>query len=509
MRRGRQYHPIETPGSLLADTRARVQRDAQRQPIFVLELARFSSTRVVASFSKVRFPSSSSEILRLLMCDTILVPQTSSARRGMLFGKNSDRQRNEAQTVEYFPRVDYEGHEPLSCTYLTIPQAAGTHAVLLCRPFWTWGAEMGANEYGVVIGNEGLHARGRAPEEAALSGMDLLRLALERGTTAAEALEVITTLLQQYGQGGNCGHLTPSYYNNGFLLADPTEAYVLETVGRDWLSERVRGTHTLSNTYSIGQGADRVSEGLAARIPGYRPGVDAPPNFGEVIGDPNREHIGHARARRARSNLLLKAREGAVVIADIMSALRDHGPGVHSPTEYCPELVADITLCMHAKGQDRAGQTVGSMVSEIRKSQALHWVTGTAAPCISIFKPVLLDAPLPAHGPRPTDRFDSKSLWWRHERLHRSALMNNFAALLSDISPERNALEADFLARMETVLNGGETGERSRVVAECWKEATDAEDRWLWRIKNSIPPNERGDLTTWSEMNRIADVNLP
>src|SRR5690606_18638852 len=140
----------------------------------------------------------------------------------------------------------------------SIPQVSRTHAVLLCRPFWMWGAEMGANEHGVAIGNEGVQTRSPPPEQPALTGMDLLRLALERSTTAAEAVTVITSLLEAHGQGGNGGHILPAYYNNAFMIVDADEAYVLETLEREWLVERVGDIRAISNRYSIAQ-PDRVS----------------------------------------------------------------------------------------------------------------------------------------------------------------------------------------------------------------------------------------------------------
>jgi secernin len=124
------------------------------------------------------------------MCDTIVALPDATADRLLLFGKNSDRERNEAQAVEFMPRAEHAAGTDVACTYIAIPQAPHTHAALLCRPFWMWGAEMGANEHGVVIGNEAVHARMPPQEEPALTGMDLLRLALERATTATEAVEV-------------------------------------------------------------------------------------------------------------------------------------------------------------------------------------------------------------------------------------------------------------------------------------------------------------------------------
>ncbi|MFM9709680.1 hypothetical protein, partial [Streptomyces galilaeus] len=84
-------------------------------------------------------------------------------------------------------------------------QAKHTYKVLLSKPFWIWGAEMGVNEHGVVIGNEAIFSKVPAEKDGKLIGMDLLRLGLERGSTAKEAMEMIIALLEEFGQGGNCG----------------------------------------------------------------------------------------------------------------------------------------------------------------------------------------------------------------------------------------------------------------------------------------------------------------
>jgi secernin len=440
------------------------------------------------------------------MCDTILAPPRSTAERVMLFGKNSDRQRNEAQAVEYFPSSNNAQNSQVSCTYLTIPQARHTHAVLLCRPFWIWGAEMGANECGLVIGNEGLTARSPAPEKNALTGMDLLRLALERASTAAEAVQTIAALLNQYGQGGNCGHLTPAYYNNGFMIADPAEAFVMETVGREYLVERVRGARAVSNTYSIGRGPDIISEGLRALVSGSGWSAEADPNYAEVIADKKRQHVGGAEARHACSKSLLNAGDGRLTVADMMNILRDHGTGSRPHPEWRPECTVERTLCLHAGSDERPSQTVGSMVSELAREGAVHWVTGTSACCTSIFKPVLIDVPIPLHGPRPTDRYDARTLWWRHERLHRAALHGDFGRFIEDIRVDRDALEADFRARIKEVSNGGSIQERTRVVAQCWNEATEMEGRWHKRIAPKRFSHDAVYTSTWETLDKIAGV---
>ena len=69
------------------------------------------------------------------------------------------------------------------------------------------------------------------------------RLALERGSTASEATKVITSLLEQHGQGGSTYH-SPKLSEKGnsfnsFIISDRTEAWILETVDQMWAAEKV------------------------------------------------------------------------------------------------------------------------------------------------------------------------------------------------------------------------------------------------------------------------------
>ena len=440
------------------------------------------------------------------MCDTMVALKEASAQGIVLFGKNSDRERNEAQSVEFAPRAEHAPDAQVACTYIAIPQVPRTHAALLCRPFWMWGAEMGANEHGVVIGNEAVHARTPPQEEPALIGMDLLRLGLERAASAAEAVDVIITLLERHGQGGSCGHLSPRTYHNSFIIADPHEAFVLETMRREWLVARAQGVRSISNIYSIGREAERVSAGLDMHIRDAGWSHDLLPDYAAVIADPQRDMISHGRARCGRSTALLQRAGGRLTAGDMMAILRDHGAMAEAEPDWHPQHATQRTICMHAADGERGGQTVGSLVSELRGGRAVHWVTGTAAPCTSIFKPVFADMPIPPHGVRPTDRFDPQAMWWQHERLHR-AMLGDFPIHLAAICDERDAMEADFHERVTDVAANGDEVDRAAVIAACWEEALWVEERWMAELDAAAPPGEAEYRASWVEMNRRAGVS--
>ena len=378
------------------------------------------------------------------MCDTAVV-----LREGrVLFAKNSDRDANESQILDWQPRACHDSGARVRCTWIEIPQVRETHAVLLSRPFWMWGAEIGANQHGVVIGNEAVFTT-EPYADTGLTGMDLLRLALERSCTAAEAVQTMTRLLEVHGQGGGCGHEDRLFtYHNSYIVADPGAAFVLETAGRRWIAETVRSARTISNALSIEPFASRYASSIE----------------GKVAAAHERLACTERRARKAES------------LADMMALLRDHGAGGDAPS-YSRVNGGMGLPCMHAGGTVVGSQTTASWVAELSSLGTWHWATGTAAPCTGLFKPVRVEEPLDL-GPAPGDRADDASLWWRHERLHRRVATDP-ARLLPLYREERDAVEKAWLA---------DPPDPASAFAEAERLRADWEDRVARKIGSDTRP---------------------
>lgn len=429
------------------------------------------------------------------MCDTLAALPAVTAAHRLIFAKNSDRERNEAQAVEWIPASVHPPDAELRATYIVLQQARRTRGCLICRPYWMWGAEMGVNDAGVAIGNEAVHAVIPAARRPALTGMDLVRLALERSASADEATKTIIDLLERHGQGGDCGHLSRFYYHNSFLIADRSEAFVLETVGRDWALERVAEAAAISNAYAIGKSHIAASAALAphSRL-----------DFASRFADSERERTGFGRGRCERAGQLLAARRGAMTLGDAMAILRDHGEGASALPRLTPPATPARTICMHA-GAGRRSQTVGSLVCE--PESGLAWVTASAAPCHSVFKPVVIGQPAPDQDQLLCGRFDHQSRWWRHERWRRAAgdLAPDRAA---DFAAERDRLEQAFVARMDAVGAVGKNAAGiSAAARECWREADGFEraiaEKVLAGPSRPLPgPNGR----SWARLNHVAAI---
>ena len=439
------------------------------------------------------------------MCDTMVVLGSASADGVTLFGKNSDRDPREAHEIVRIPATRHPLDATVRCTYIDVPQVAQTFEVLLCKPFWIWGAEMGANEHGVAIGNEAVFTKVLYDRSPGLIGMDFLRLALERSRTAREALDEITRLLATHGQGGNCGYPGKLFYHNSFLIADPREAWVLETAGREWAAERVQDVRSISNCITIGARWDLASQDLvnyAVERRWCRSREDF--HFGRCYSDFLYTRFSDARRRQCRSTELLAARKGRLSVEDLMRVLRDHGPAAEP--DWTPARgLTGATVCDHAGfGPIRASQTTGSMVSHLAVDVQTHFVTGTAAPCTALFKPVWLGAGLPQTGPAPTAAYDEASLFWRHEALHRATL-RNYAASLPRYAGERDALERQFVAGAMAHRDQPAAG-RATYADRCFAAADEAEAGWRKRLTEAQLPDRRPFpyASAWRAVDRFA-----
>jgi secernin len=394
----------------------------------------------------------------------------STADGAVWFAKNSDREPGEAQVVEHLPRVNHHTSKTLQCTYLEIPQSAGTYEVLLSRPFWMWGAEIGSNEHGVTIGNEAVWTK--VPiEKTGLTGMDLLRLALERTTTAREALDLITDFLKTYGQGGACGYRNKKFrYHNSFIIADPTEAWVLETAGQFWAAEKVRSIRTISNVLSIGKEFDLISDDAYtfARSKGWCKSADDF-DFAQAFSEPKYSTFSGGIERSACTLRTLQNRQSKLERQDFFTALREHNG-------FAPEDGWRMRMpCAHSSWWPTraAGQTTGSMVSCLQVSQLTHWLTGTSSPCLSLFKPVMMGGDLLFPGKTPDEGYDNESLFWQHERLHRSVL-KHYEPLKRLFNNARLAMETAFMASTDS-LHFNQMWEQHRQVLPEWQNLVEQE----------------------------------
>ncbi|MBW2558825.1 MAG: hypothetical protein JRD69_08360 [Deltaproteobacteria bacterium] len=313
--------------------------------------------------------------------------------------------------------------------------------------------------------------------------------------------------MAEYGQGGNCGFRHKLFYHNSFLIADPDEAWVLETAGRHWAAKKVSGIYAISNGITIGNDWDLASPELVdhAIEKGWckNPGDF---HFARCYSDFLYTSFSCCRERRARATRLLGSKMGNLTAPDFMSILRDHGYR-GSKTRLPDKGITGSTICMHAGfGPIRGSQTTGSMVSHLRPDQATHFVTGTAAPCTGIFKPVWIDAGMPNIGPTPSGTYDATTLYWRHELLHRR-VTHDFSTFLEIYGSDRDELEGKLVSEALDFADHTDS-ERRDFSVRCFTEADRAEKEWLDRIAGTGVKRTSRLLyrTAWNGFNRIAEM---
>lgn len=427
------------------------------------------------------------------MCDTMIALENHTRSGCNVFAKNSDRDPNEPQYFTFIPAADHKSGSKVKCTYIEVEQVPHTYAVILSKPSWIWGGEMGTNEYGVTIGNEAVWTK-MPYGDPALMGMDMLRLALERGKTAGEAVDVLIDLLETYGQGGNCAFDGTFHYHNTFLVSDPENAYILETAGEFWVLEKIKGIRSISNVMSVTQYERIHPDAIAYAV--SKGWCEGPKdfNFASTFLDHFRRTGLGATLRSGCTGRTMWSDSGNVDVHTMKRALRSHnGNEAWTGSDFSAP-------CMHASVMEDA-QSTASMIAVLRPNgKTAYWGTGMSTPCVAPFKPFWFDA----YSDRMVFAYDKQEeamdAWIYREGINRAFVAGKLDE--AAYKAELRVLEEDWMQRADE-MEGKPAAERKAFCDAVCKEEQAFIDKWLQAAANSkaCPRDGKEYQSAWAYWN--------
>lgn len=418
-----------------------------------------------------------------------------------ILAKNSDRHPNEPQYYVHVPAKDHPAGSKVKCTYIEIEQVPHTYSIILSKPSWIWGGEMGTNEFGVTIGNEALWTHEPYNEqEDALLGMDMLRLALERAKTADEALDLLIDLLERYGQGGNCGFDGECFYHNEFLIADANSGWVLETAGKYWAVEKVKGIRTISNTMSVHKYERIHPEAIKHAIDMGYCQSEKDFDFTEAFLDKEHPFTYSGENRRCKTNEVLNAAVN-IDMRVMRSALT-----AHSVDHYWEESF-DNSPCMHAAGPQGDCQSTASLIAVIRPDgKTTYWGTNMSTPCIAVFKPFWFDAYADDVVFDYDKQEEAMDMWLNNEKINRAFIDGRIDE--NKYRKELESIQENWFKRC-TEIEIENASKRKAFSEEVSKEARDFVNKWIDIAENALsaPKGDEVYQEFWTACNKKLGKN--
>jgi dipeptidase len=214
-------------------------------------------------------------------------------------------------------------------------------------------------------------------------------------------------------------------YDNSYIVADPHEAYVVETAGHEWAVKRVSGALGISNVYSVETDWAELSPN-AQRVAiehGWWQPDNGRFNFADAFTAASRNE-GSGAMRRLRSCALLSQRTGGISARTMMAVLGDHGDGFVPQEPFQTTVRPSTGICRHPDAHGVGGCTAASLVADLCADGSrlpVFWCS-LYSPCISLFLPIFIEGKLPAllsrGGATPSD----DSPWWHFHRLNRAVM---------------------------------------------------------------------------------------
>ena len=320
-------------------------------------------------------------------CDAAVALGRASIDGQTLFGQNRSRP---SQNAPHLCRTRGRAHaigESVLLQHLELPQARNTYTVLASHPDGHWGYDHGLNEHQLAIGSLPLRSvlRGERP---GLIGTDLVRLGLEQCQTARQAVTLLTHLIESCGQGSFPGCNPDRDYDSAFVIADPSEAYVIETAGGHWVYQETQEVRASGGVRVIRQDWDRISRGLAdlAIKRGWWPQDGSKIDFAGVVGEMTQEEKA-ALKRWTGASFRLQEQNGHIDLAFIRRLLTEQD---ESEIEHQDSDFSD----WNSSTDDT---TTASMVAGLSSKPGhapMAWCA-LGSPCPGLYFPVFLDGELP------------------------------------------------------------------------------------------------------------------
>ena len=409
-----------------------------------------------------------------------------------VFAKNSDRPHDEPQPLIQIEAADYSGGFS-GTQFVDVPQAAHTYRHVGSKPYWCAGYEHGYNEHQVVIGNEALPSLLLEASEPKLVGMEVLRLGLERSKSGEEAVDVITGLVSEFGQGKFSNSAGVRTYDNIFLIADPTSAYVVECVGHDWAVKKVENVTSISNISQIGEDADRMSPGVksqATKLGLFEMEFGDKFAFSSVFADSENSLSG--LARQCRSDAMLGRDAGQLDVRSMIEVLTDHSDGENPDEDRVVDVAGNLSICLHRTVGESTGASTASLVADLCATDErlpIYW-TGLYSPCMTVFLPNFIESELPGVLGIGSELESADSPWWDFYRLTQHGVKAG-AEVRSEIRSELANLQNDlFKSAYEVAKNGREligNGAGDAAAEMLMKYMAENAQRVISKVKSMVP----------------------
>ncbi|MBN1827836.1 MAG: C69 family dipeptidase [Deltaproteobacteria bacterium] len=373
-----------------------------------------------------------------IACTTILVGKNLTADGAVLHGHNEDMGFTAVGRIVPMKGASYGEKDTLAVPYVTIPQpketynywgcgnalgASGLGTVKESRPYdWVL---VGMNQWGVTMSCNWMYSKEDSFSGKGIRRYAIRQLILERCKTAREAVDLIAGFIDKYGKADWSGL--------DYCLADPKEAWVVETTSKNWVAKRIKDKEfiVVANRFVVGDDYDLASKGLidyAVKMGWYDAKKDGKFSFKKAYGRPDRMNSPYDVDRENRSYEMLEGKQGVMAPEDLFQVLMDRYEGTDKFRKPISEMEhwEDVTDKLLVPRPINTNLCQSSTVAQLRSDLPVEvgsvmWYA-MATPGYSGYFPVYAGATIiPDEFQNMNSAYSASSAWWTFRLLQKTA----------------------------------------------------------------------------------------